>query len=243
MDRIEQLEMAYKSYLESDPDIEGKVSSVENGKFFFIPSFEGSARVKAIYAIYIKRDYAEAKEFFYKAARVAEYMSVTFDRRIIDSGIYQISYALLSDNKDLIQRYSTLKNSINDTVNIGFQLPNAVQNILLNNQDELAHNIRNLERLVQVPRFKWWVNTVDVLNGFLSGSKDQIETGLQLMLKTHKKRNTDPLICKFFSIDTSGLCKLAWIKGYEIDLNSELVPVELMPVEPLSTYEDYEFLH
>ncbi len=169
-------------------------------------------------------------------------MSTKYDRRIIDSGINQISYALLSDNKELIKRYSVLRNTINHELNIGFQLPNAVQNILLDNTEKLAANIRNIERFVRVPRFKWWSVTVGLLNGFLNKDRYQIENALKVMIQTHKKRNNDPLISKFFSVDTAGFCKLAWLKGHEIDLNSTLVPLEMMPVKPLDKYEDYEFL-
>ena len=220
------------------------IEKIENGEdgYFVIPFFEGDNIVFAINQIYIKKNYQQSKKYFYKAAVVAEYMSKKYDRRIIDSGINQMSYALLSDNKELIERYSVLRNTKNHELNIGFQIPNAVQNILLGNTDKLEENIHNLERFVKVPRFKWWASIADVFKAFIAKDMKLIESGLHQMLQTHKKRNTDPLISKFLSIDTAGLCKLAWIKGYDIDLKSELVPIELMPIQPLDTYEDYDFL-
>jgi hypothetical protein len=170
-------------------------------------------------------------------------MSNVYDRRIMDSGIYQMSYALLSDKADLIQRYSVLRNKVNHETGIGYQLPNAVQNIILEAWDKLDWNIHCLEKLVKLPRFKWCAGVINVLNGFKHQDKTIIEKGLHELLATHVKRNdSETLICKFFSTDTAGFTKLAWLKGYEIDLKSPFVPIELMQIKPLDYYEDYPFL-
>lgn len=153
-----------------------------------------------------------------------------------------MSYALLSDDKAIIQRYSTLKNPVNHENSVGFQLPNAMQNVLLNNLEKLEQNIRNLERFTKLPRYKAYMPVIDVLSGFEKKDAAQIKAGLQGLILTHKKRNTNPLISRFLSIDTAGFCKLAWIKGYEIDLQNELVPQAMMPVAPLEKYESYDFL-
>lgn len=68
MDKIEQLKMVYKSYIDTEEEIRGKIFSEENGEYFFIPSFEGNAIVHAIYGLYIDQDYLKSKRFFYKAA-------------------------------------------------------------------------------------------------------------------------------------------------------------------------------
>lgn len=242
MEKYEHLSQVYKTYLETEDLIRNKIFSEENGKYFYIPSFTQNSIIRALYSIYINKDFIKPKENFYNAARINEFMSVKFDWRIIDSGTFPISYALLSDNEAIINRYAVLKNSINDTTNIGYQLANAVQNILLSRLDALDINIRNLERFVKFPKFRWWAASVEVFKGFRSANAKDIEAGLQQMLKTHAKRNTEPLIPKFFSIDTAGYCKLAWRLGYQIDLKNDLVPIELMPVQPLLHYEEYDFL-
>jgi hypothetical protein len=154
MDRIKHLSNIFESMLGDEALVRTKIANPEN-RVYFIPSLENTNIVKALYAIYIDKDFIKARECFYQAARVDEYMSVKFDWRIIDSGTFPISYALLSDNEALIQRYTVLKNSINDTTTIGYQLANAVQNILLSSLDALDINIRNLERFVKFPQFRW----------------------------------------------------------------------------------------
>lgn len=62
------------------------------------------------------------------------------------------------------------------------------------------------------------------------------------MIKGHPKRMKNGLTSEFMSSDTSAYCKLAWIKGYEIDLNTSLVTINLMAVKPLEHYETYDFL-
>ncbi len=54
MDKIEQLEMVYKSYLDSEVEIREKIFSEEDGEYFFIPSFEGNATIYAIYSLLIQ---------------------------------------------------------------------------------------------------------------------------------------------------------------------------------------------
>jgi hypothetical protein len=123
-----------------------------------------------------------------------------------------------------------------------YQYSNSVQNILLEDWDKLEWNIRCLTRFVAFDKFKVYGSALDILNGFRVKDPELITKGLQEFIMTHAKRNRDPLICKFFSIDTAGFCKLAWLKGYEIDLHSSLVPIELMPIRPLDHYEYYDFL-
>jgi len=242
MTDIEHLKFVNNSIKENEPSVINKLYSEVNGKYFFIPGFEGSNKVYSLNSIYIEKNIEKSKQFFYNSARIAEYMSNEYDWQIIDSGIERISCALLSDNSDLIWRYSNLKNSKNHILSIGYQLPNAVQNVLQGNWLKLESNIVNLERFTKTQKYRWYAPTVNLFKGFLEKNKDEIETSLKKLLDTHQKRNKDPLICKFFSIDTAGLCKLAWTKGYEIDLKSSLVPIELMPIKPLEKYDDYDFL-
>lgn len=239
---LEHLKEVYQNNISSELLIREKMQTEDDGKYFYVPGFEGRSIIKMLIDFFVNKDLAKAKNSCFNVARVAEYMSVVYDWRIIESGINRLSYALLSDNKELIQRYSVLRNIKNHELSLGFQISNAIQNILLDNNQGLEENINKIDRFVKLPRFKWWMPINVVFKGFLSNTYNEIEVGLHDLIKTNKKRNTDLLISNFISIDTCGLCKLAWIKGYEIDLKSEMVPQELMPIKPLDHYEEYEFL-
>jgi hypothetical protein len=242
MDRIEHLKEIYENRQSDEDFVRDKIQEHEN-KYFFIPGLEGTNIVFAIYSIYILHDIQKAKLYFHRAASIAKYMSDNYNARIMDTGIYQMSYALLSDDKDLIKSYSVLKNPVNNVLSLGFQLPNAVQNILLSDWEKLDENIRNLKRFVKLPRFKAYEPTVDLFIGFKYKDIEGIKTALQKLLETNEKRTTDPLISRFLSVDVAGYCKLAWILGYEIDLKNDLVPKRLMIVQPLLEYMMYDLLN
>ncbi|MCJ0743320.1 Imm49 family immunity protein [Pedobacter montanisoli] len=241
MERFEHLKTIYDERLDDEQIVEQKLKTGGDPNFNLI-IMGGTYIVFAVHAIYSLKDLDLARNYFYKAARIDEYRGVNLKRCILDTGINPISYALLSDNHDLIQRFCKLQNSKCHELSVGFQISHAVLNILSNEMEKLEENIQKIERFVKVRTLKWWAPMVDVFLGFLSKEEGLIEAGLKQLIKTDSKRNDDPLISRFFSPDVSGLCKLAWIKGYEIDLKNEMVPLELMPIKPLDHYEDYPFL-
>ncbi|MDR0814353.1 MAG: immunity 49 family protein, partial [Bacteroidales bacterium] len=60
----------------------------------------------------------------------------------------------------------------------------------------------------------------------------------------HKKRNDNPILSQYISLPALGYAKLAWRKGIEVEVNSPLIPKELLPIKPLEKYEiPYEFLY
>jgi hypothetical protein len=181
MEDIQHLEIVYQEMRNDEAIVSRKIKTGEDPKFA-VAFLESTYAVEAVYWLYRQNDVNKSKASFFKAARIAEYMSGKFDRKVMDSGMNQISYAILSDEAGLIDRYSTLRNFKNHELNIGFQIPNAVQNVLLDRKSELEANIRNLERFVKIPKFKWWASLTDVFNGFLSGEEKKIEAGLRLML-------------------------------------------------------------
>lgn len=60
----------------------------------------------------------------------------------------------------------------------------------------------------------------------------------------HKLRNKHNLLLnEFISHPALGYAKLAWLKGIEVEVESSLVPKELLPVQPLGRYiNEYAFL-
>lgn len=243
MDKIEYLTTIYTEQLNDEDLIYKKKITEPNEWYRYIPSLEYTNVRRALYQMYIEHDYKKAKASFYNAARVAQYMSDIYDSRIMDNGMLEISCAMFSDNKALIERYSSLKNKINNDTSMPYQYSNCIQNILAEDWDKLDWNIHCLTRFVKMKQFVMFTGVIDILNGFKAKDEALLRKGLEDFIATSKKRNKDFLgIHKFFSIDTAGFCKLACIKGYEIDLKSPLVPAELMPIEPLEYYPEYDFL-
>lgn len=242
MSRIEKLIFAKGVALESSISSLNMIYSDDAEKYYQIPFFEENNVIFALNDIYIDNDFNEARQHFYNAASIALHMSKKYDWRVIDNGTFQISYALLSDNKALIESYSTLKNKVNHETSLGFQLANAIQNIILENWNGLDINIRNLKRLTEINKFKIFAPCINVFESFRLEEPVKLEQALLTLIKDHKKRMKNGLTSEFMSSDTCAYCKLAWIKGYEIDLKTDLVPIKLMAVKPLEHYETYDFL-
>lgn len=242
MSRIEKLIFAKGVALESNVSSLKMIYSDEAEKYYQIPFFEVNNVICALSDIYIDDDFDAARQHFYNAASVALYMSKKYDWRVIDTGTFQISYALLSDNKPLIDSYSTLKNSVNHETSLGFQLANALQNIILEKWNDLEVNIRNAKKLTEINKFKNFAPCIDVFESFRLEDPLKLEHALYTLIKGHTKRMKNGLTSEFISSDTCAYCKLAWIKGYEIDLKTDLIPIKLMAVKPLEHYETYDFL-
>ena len=62
--------------------------------------------------------------------------------------------------------------------------------------------------------------------------------------RRHHARNKPFALRKeYISIPALTYTKLAWLKGFELDINHPLVPRALLPVQPLEKYVDeYDFL-
>jgi hypothetical protein len=59
----------------------------------------------------------------------------------------------------------------------------------------------------------------------------------------HNKRSFNKLEAQYVSFPAVGYAKLAWRKGIEVEVNSPLIPSELLPVRPLEHYDiPYKFL-
>jgi len=242
MSRIEKLFFAKGVALESSVSSLKMIYSEEAEKYYQIPFFEDNNVICALSDIYIDNDFNAARQHFYNAASIALHMSKKYDWRVMDNGTFQISYALLSDNKALIESYSTLKNKVNHETSLGFQLANAIQNILLENWNSLDINIQYVKRLTAVDKLRFFAPCADVFESFRSKDPVKLEQALLTLIKDHPKRMKNGLTSEFMSSDTCAYCKLAWIKGYEIDLKTNLVPIKLMAVKPLENYETYDFL-
>ena len=241
MDKKQHLIQVFENFRNDESKVFEKIKNPEN-RPYYIPGLAGTNETLALYAIYIEHDFKKARLYYYKAARVKEYSTITYQRDISNVGIYDIVDALLSDDPLIIKRYSTIRNARQDETNFGFQIFNAAQNILLDDLEKLDKNIHQIERFLKFKQFEPINGLLDYFNGFKNQDISLITQGLENLLSKRKKRTFNPLTAKFISIDTTGYNKLAWIKGYEIDLKSPFVPIELMPVKPLEHYEDYDFL-
>jgi hypothetical protein len=209
----------------------------------YIGFAELNNRGLALHAMYVLQDFDKARNYFYKAAICGEYMVRMYDE-LMHTSIYKICYALLSDNSKVIEHYKDLKNTKWDENFLGYQFNTAIQSVLKDDNETLKKQIEGLKKSVTKPipkGAKAYAGCVNVFEGLLNKDKTQIKTGINELVKTIGKRDELTLVKDFFSIETTALAKLAWRKGFEVNVQSSFVPKEMLPIKELPEYPGYEF--
>ena len=113
--------------------------------------------------------------------------------------------------------------------------------------EELAKQVDLLEKKKEVKRHQWIEPDYQFFKGYLNKDLAQMEEALKTLVskKVHKSRNVHMSIFMqpYMSVPAILYAKLAWLKGFEVVIDSPLVPKELLPHRPNAHYDDtYEFL-
>jgi len=210
-------------------------------KSFHLGSLESINEAMALGYLFLKKDINKAKNCYYRAARVGEYTTKFYDERL-EYSIFKICYALLSDDKETIEAYMDLENPIMNKKFIGYYIIRAIQNVLKNNLLELEINIEGLKKETDKKKYKSFLGYFDFFEGILNKNNEKINNALLKLADTQSKRESVSSITKkLISLDTLALAKLAIIKGFEINILHDLVPIELLPIQPLKKYVGYDF--
>jgi hypothetical protein len=185
--------------------------------------------------------------------------------RFLDYDLSRCLKPILSDNGDLITKYSSIRyktfykkdNSeelkpltMDEMVALG-ESPvwcNTVQFFMANDHNGIERNLNIIETITlpKLPKKEQGLkDDFDFYKALYYSDKPRMEEILDKLTspKIHKKRNDNPILNQYISFPALGYAKLAWLKGIEVVVNSKLVPIELLPVQPLDKYEiPYEFL-
>jgi len=200
----------------------------------------------------------DVKQHFFVSAFIDELQINRFNSRKLDYGLRSISYAILSDNESLIQRYAKLRYqrganaelSMDEMLAIG-ELPiwcNTVQFFMANDNEGVERNLNIIETktLKNLPKKEEGLkDDYEFYKALYLGNKAIMEEVLEKLVSPiiHKKRNDNLILNQYISLPALGYAKLAWRKGIEVEVNSPLVPKELLPIQLLDSYEiPYEFL-
>jgi hypothetical protein len=205
-----------------------------------------------------KNNIEAAKQYFYTCGRLDEVRVSKYNSRIFDYGLKNVSLMLLSDSSDLIERYSNLRykgdgknypdmdtlvaqGEISIWCHSIFMVVKEEWDLLKRNLDLIENKtLRSTSSSAQLMRLDY-----EFLKAIYERNKEKMEIVLSELTSPdiHKRRNEDPLLRKYISIPAIGYAKLAYLKGFEINVISPLVPKELLVVKPLPNYgESYDFL-
>jgi hypothetical protein len=193
----------------------------------------------ALYSMHIIKDFKGARNYFYKAALCGEYMVKNYDE-LMDTSIYKICCAVLSDNIEIMNRYGTLRNKVVNKNFIGYIFNTAIKSVILKDNDELTLQVERFKIATTKKGAKGFVGMINVFEGIKDKNKVQVEKGLNELIKSHGKRGEFGIAKNYFSFETSAVAKLACLQGIDVEINNSLMPMEIVRIEELPFYEGYE---
>ncbi|MDR3236012.1 MAG: immunity 49 family protein, partial [Prevotellaceae bacterium] len=233
-----------------------RIYTTDNGVYHYSGNFHTYHLQLGIYNM-SKSEFSLVKQNFSICALVDEFRVIEFNNRFFDYGLHHISYAILSDNEPLIQRYAMLRYqrgvnaelSMDEMVESG-DIPiwcNTVQFFMANDNAGVERNLNIIETktLKKLPKRELGlIDDYEFYKALLASDKKKMEEILEKLTspKIHKQRNDSVILNKFISLPALGYAKLAWRKGIEVEVKSKLVPKELLPIVPNEHYDiPYDF--
>ncbi|MFY7825869.1 MAG: hypothetical protein ACOVQ4_02030 [Flectobacillus sp.] len=230
------LEELFENYIEDEKNLSKKINTEEHQQT--ICALQITNRDLALFAMYVSKDLLAARNYFYKAALCGEYMVRNYDE-LMDTSIYKICCAVLSDNTEIMKRYGTLRNKVVIKNFIGYIFNTIIKAVIMNDEVELTTQIDKLKIATTKKGSKGFAGMINVFEGIRDVNKEQVEIGLKELIKTHGRRGEFGIAKSYFSFETATFAKLAWLRGIKVEVHSPLVPMEIVEVNELVTYEGY----
>jgi hypothetical protein len=184
------------------------------------------------------------KQHFHVASKLREMSSREIDGETLASPI-SFLYALLSDSSEVIRSFATLSplefSEYCDNPKTGQFYVHLIQLALRDEYDSLREYIQMAKTRASSKQIRdYYSSGEDYYSLLMSRNID----GLQRIIQAGAtKQKGDPKSEDFLADVSVIQAKLCWIKGIEVQVDSPLVPMDLMPVAPLPHYDDkYDFL-
>lgn len=218
---------------------------------FFV--YENKAWVEYL----INSNISKTKQNFNNCALIDCERIERFNVRLFDYGRTHVLYCALSDNRELINRYSQLNyeikyisrgkeyiTSYRDFVEQGEDCIYCDLMIKAMNRDMdgLAHNLRIVEDITLKKKSRQWMQPdYEFFKAILNKDKDKAFKFVEFIssIKQHNSRNREDILKKHFvSQPGMGFAKIAWINELEIEPTSDKIFKDLLPIKPLKIYEN-----
>lgn len=213
------------------------------------------------YYFLIKNDLTKSKMYFSTASYIDIYLTRNYNKshsRFLDFDIPRGVFPVFTDNKPMINMYSKLRYQKGNNAELSMEEMvlqgesavwcNTVQFFMANDIQGIERNLNIIETLT-LPKLSKNQQELKIdyefYKALLLKDKSKCEELLEQLVssKTHKKRNDNAILNKYVSQPALGYAKLAWRLGLEVDVNSPLIPKEILPIVPLDNYEiPYDFL-
>jgi len=205
-----------------------------------VMSFILTNPILAVCNIYLFQDYQKAKNHFYEAALANSYYHEILKYELFTT-LHTSANFLLSDNKELIEKFCTFSDlqAAQKGGSIFYQMGKAIQHSILNDDVSLLADIEMIKKRSKSALGKNFVDTIFFFEGLMEKKEEKIFAGVNAVQKKLHRYQT--ILKDYFAFEATGLAKLAWMKGFEIDFKNKYIPQQLLPIAPLDHYESFDF--
>lgn len=206
-------------------------------------SIASRSKTRGMADYFLEQNLSGLKQNFYVASRLT-LAAINLDGGPDFEVGNEIFYALLSDNMDVINAMARVEtpNLLSDRDNplrSRFKV-HMWQLAILGDYDELQLKVEKLAKNGRKEDRVLASTGKDFFMLLMQSDKQGLE---ELIQKHALTRSADPLTEDFLSFLGVLEAKLCWLKGIPVQIDSSMVPMALLPVSPLSHYDDvYEFL-
>ena len=201
-------------------------------------------QARAVYSYFANNDPLACKQHCYLATKLV-LSSVGLDGGPGFETANHILYALLSDNVELINAISHVETPV---LAQGRETPTTSQFYVYMLQLAMRGDDEALRRMIMLGAKKGNKKHRDEFaagKDFFSLLLAHDQAALEELIQNHhaKHKNSDPITEDFIAFTATLEAKLCWYRGIPVQINHPLVPMELMPIDPLANYDDmYDFL-
>lgn len=178
------------------------------------------------------------KQKLHNSALLYEYCFNVYNNYWISYKMKPYTYALLSDNKDLVNRFANI--SLEDSgQNKAAYFNYSIQGLLRDDPDMINKSLKIIDKEISYGK------EVSIkkahkfcIEGIVNKDKEHVLKGIhEFELKRNKKRFiANDLGEEYISLFPMVYAKIAWMKGMEIDPRSKFMPIELLKINPLKEY-------
>jgi hypothetical protein len=264
MDRsfFEILERSYKAEREIENTVKRKF--LKNDPVHYLRSFAGFFRCYAYRAYFIENNLEKCKDYLWLSGKCQIVKSQILKIKGEGGWLFEVartklSEVALSDNIDLINEYACYdyeKKFINankhvrltsfskDVINGELDVyPDAMLSLMIKDMERLDRDLKIIKDVTLKKKMNSWMELdYELFKSILQSNEKKATEILTTFVsnKMHKSRNIHENYREILSFPALGYAKLCWINGLEVKVNSPFLPIDLLNVQPLSIYSDFE---
>lgn len=211
----------------SDLDVNGMITAQAERGFY--------------YHLFHKQDIVAAKQFLYLSGRITEIdICAAGDKEVLRLNIKYAVLLLLSDNKELIHRFAYLQvEDYEGLLKYGSWVA-CMQAALRDDYDFIR---KHIPIAYKNDKAKSTLEYVNFFEGLIEGDIAKMENALTILSnRLHKRLHDESFTRDLLSLYPMGFAKLAWLKGYEVNVESKFIVPGLLPINPNTEYWELEFM-